>query len=492
MRSTRGLVAVAVGLALVLVAALSTSALEATHPAALAPNDAAHAGGWSLTAISGEPMRTDWHAGARPGLDSASSPSRTPGSPPMGSPRPSGITPVAVPPTVDLGQSVTFTEDASGGIPPYTYEWSDLPLGCASQNSSRISCSPTENGSFYVTVLVLNVYGMEVLDAGVQFAVYTDPTLVSLVASPAGFDLGQTGTLNATFSGGSGGFYYSWSRLPSGCSGSDSSLISCKPTAVCNCSLGVTESDSNGMTAAGQLRLVVSPAFTAVAASSGYATDVGHLVTLVVDPRGGSGTYSYEWAGIPGCVSIDAPTWFCVPEQTGSSSPTCNLTDSNAGSAQVRLSLQVSSHPTVTILFTPNSASTSDTINIESVVANGTAPFSFIYSDLPSSSCTGENTSMVNCGGPSVGSWKIGVEVQDGAGGAAFDNSTLNVSASATAFGSLFGGHAPLLVLVVVIVIVTVVALALIRSRGRPPWSPAEQDLPSGRPESGVSPREPN
>ncbi len=53
-----------------------------------------------------------------------------------------------------VNQPVTFNALATGGVSPYIFKWTGLPTPCTSNPSSTINCSPTQTGSFPVTVQV--------------------------------------------------------------------------------------------------------------------------------------------------------------------------------------------------------------------------------------------------------------------------------------------------------------------------------------------------
>jgi hypothetical protein len=56
--------------------------------------------------------------------------------------------------SVTAGQPVTFTVAATGGAPPYSYRYSDLPTGCTTSDSDTLTCSPQVAGTYTVDVTV--------------------------------------------------------------------------------------------------------------------------------------------------------------------------------------------------------------------------------------------------------------------------------------------------------------------------------------------------
>ena len=56
--------------------------------------------------------------------------------------------------TVWLGDSFFISGNATGGLPPYTYNFTGLPPGCVSQGTDRIGCLPTESGNYTISFTV--------------------------------------------------------------------------------------------------------------------------------------------------------------------------------------------------------------------------------------------------------------------------------------------------------------------------------------------------
>jgi hypothetical protein len=67
--------------------------------------------------------------------------------------------PTADPDPVSVGSSVIFTAAVSGGSGGFSFEWQGLPPGCASANASSIACTPTVNGTYAISVSVIDSNG---------------------------------------------------------------------------------------------------------------------------------------------------------------------------------------------------------------------------------------------------------------------------------------------------------------------------------------------
>ncbi len=74
------------------------------------------------------------------------------------------------------------------------------------------------------------------------------PLTATLSATPNLMWQGNTTTLRASVSGGTGPYTYSWNSLPPGCTSSDVATLTCAPTATGNTTVSVTVTDSSSPT----------------------------------------------------------------------------------------------------------------------------------------------------------------------------------------------------------------------------------------------------
>ena len=70
---------------------------------------------------------------------------------------PLAVTISASPASPSVGQTVTFLAAASGGTPPYNYQWSGDVAGCTGVTTPTLSCAPSEPGALAVSVTVVAV-----------------------------------------------------------------------------------------------------------------------------------------------------------------------------------------------------------------------------------------------------------------------------------------------------------------------------------------------
>jgi gliding motility-associated-like protein len=137
--------------------------------------------------------------------------------------------------TICVGSSATISSSATGGTPPYTYNWSN-----GATSSSQI-VSPTGNVTYTVTATDAN--GCVSSPASVLVSLFP---VLSITTSPDQFICyGETTTISASVSGGNGGPYsYLWSNGNTNASQnvSPNTTTTYFVTATDNCSTPVTDS----------------------------------------------------------------------------------------------------------------------------------------------------------------------------------------------------------------------------------------------------------
>jgi hypothetical protein len=229
--------------------------------------------------------------------------------------------PTASPSSIDLGQSTTFeTALMSSGSGGDTYTWTVTPsgLGCSVSTTSTFSCTPTKVGSYQVSVTVRDSAGRSMSTQALSFVTYPDPSS-TLDFVPVSIDLGQTTTLLANVSDGSGRFTYAWSGLPPGCPNLPQGTLSCVPKGSGTFQVRLTATDSNGMPTEATVALVVLPDPTVMILhiSPDRVLQGGDL-TIAVNVSGGRGPLRFSYSGLPnGCSSLNTSVLHCSPTGVG-------------------------------------------------------------------------------------------------------------------------------------------------------------------------------
>ncbi len=154
-----------------------------------------------------------------------------------------------------VGDAVTIggSPTATGGVPPYTFNWYEYPGGTLVSNDANPSVTPTDTTTYVVEIIGDDPY----CNATDTCIVY--PVEVSADAGPdqdvcVGGSVVIGGTPTAS---GSGGYSYSWTSVPPGYSSIESNPI-VSPTG--NTSYIVTVTDSIGCTDVDTVQVEVFPA----------------------------------------------------------------------------------------------------------------------------------------------------------------------------------------------------------------------------------------
>ncbi len=196
---------------------------------------------------------------------------------------------------------------------------------------------------------------------------------LTVVVSPtsASVDSGQSQTLTATPSGGSGSYSYQW-YSNAGCTTSIGGATSSTYGASASTTYCVKVTDSLSSTASATATLTVNGALSASVSPSSSNIDSGQSQTLTATPSGGSGSYSYQWYSNAGCTTsiggatsstygASASTTYCVKvtdSLSSTASATATLTVNGALSASVSpSSSNIDSGQTKTLTATPSGGS---------------------------------------------------------------------------------------------------------------------------------------
>lgn len=187
------------------------------------------------------------------------------------------LTPSSVPATCNACDGVG-TVTASGGTPPYNYQW--LPSGGNASQASNL-CPGT------YTVIVSDNTGCGPSDTALVTITNSNGLAVTSASTDVTCDGACDGTASVTPSGGSPPFTYSWA--PSGGNASSATGL-CAGTYTCsiNDNTGCTTQQTFTITQPSPLSLTMSPAATICSGSS---------TTISATPGGGTAPYTVSWSG---------------------------------------------------------------------------------------------------------------------------------------------------------------------------------------------------
>lgn len=313
----------------------------------------------------------------------------------------------ASPGTITIGQSTQLTVSATGGSPPYTYTYSNLPAGCVEEDVDSFSCTPSESGSFQVYVEVQDLYG---LAAGNSTSLVISPssgalTVSSFTASPNSLTVGQSTGLSVTPSGGVSPYYYSYTGLPPGtCLQTTTASPTCTPSAAGTFTIEVWLSDSLGDLAQGTLLLTVTPASATNAPTldgffiSPAESTVESAITLSFESSGWISAPQYSYTGLPiGCSTEDASVFSCVPSAAGTYAVTAVATDPEDQqlTAVSTVVVTTASSPEVTsFTASPSIVTEGQSIQFSVTVNGGVAPYTYSYAIYNNAGATTGNSCL--------------------------------------------------------------------------------------------------
>jgi PKD domain len=319
----------------------------------------------------------------------------------------------AEPQPAEIGQSVQLSVNATGGSDPLAYAWTGLPAPCATENATALTCAPTENGSFEVNASVTDTAGA---DSWSNLSLLVDGPLVitSFQATPAAAAAGSVVQFTAVTSGGVGLFTYEYAGLPAGCVSQNLTSFSCAPNATGTFHVAVHVVDSRGAFANANLILTVTDpmAVTSFQAVPAFV-DLGAPVLFSVATSGGVPPLSFAYHDLPpGCASVDAASFSCVPTRAGTFSPVVVVTDGLGAQATDSTSAVVHGGVVVAAAWAPAAVDVSHAATLSVNASNGAPPYSYSYTGLPAN-CPTVNAPTLSCDPATSGTFATNVTVSD-------------------------------------------------------------------------------
>ncbi len=326
----------------------------------------------------------------------------------------------------DVGQSVTFTSILlDGGSGGDTYAWHTTPagLGCVASTTLTLSCTPTAPGTYQVNLTVTDSDGNSSTSSNLDYVVSSDPTVPAPAPSQSSAETGATVSFTANPSGGESPYSYSWSGLPTPCTGTTSSEATCTPTTSGTYSITVAVTDANGFrvsSAALAYTVKEGPSVATPTATPAGSVDLGKSVTFSAVATGGSGGYTFVWKDLPaGCPYPSTGNVTCTPTGAGAAEIRVTVTDVGGGKAMSpELAFTVYVDPVVaSVSASPGSVDVGQTVHFEAVgVTGGSGVYRYVWSGLPTG-CATSNVSDLGCAPTGAGTGTVQVVVIDTNGG---------------------------------------------------------------------------
>ncbi|MCI4337535.1 MAG: PKD domain-containing protein, partial [Thermoplasmata archaeon] len=163
------------------------------------------------------------------------------------------------PTSIDLGQAASLSVNVSGGAPQDAITFSGLPSGCPSENATSIRCVAGAQGTFHIRAHVTDSVGGSA-NGSASLVVNPGLAVSGFWVNTSFINLGDNVTFTFAAIGGSGARSYSYTALPPGCASSNTSLLSCRPSAAGNFTVDALVADAAGEHAGANVSLLVLPA----------------------------------------------------------------------------------------------------------------------------------------------------------------------------------------------------------------------------------------
>ncbi len=380
---------------------------------------------------------------------------------------------LAVPSSLMVNNSTTFSVTLTGGLAPYVFAYAGLPPGCASANAASLACTPTAIGSYTVSVTVSDSTG-QTKQATTTLSVTPRPLVItSFLATPATLMIQNNTTFQVAITGGLGPYSYSYAGLPTGCVSNDSSTLPCAPLAAGLFNVTVTVNDSQGRSESATLTLTVQEGLTVASfTATPSLLKIGAKTTLVVDVSSGNSPYSYTYYQLPtGCASQNSAVLYCTPTAPGTYAIVVDVRDSAGRIGSSRADVQVVAPLTIlSFRAVPDAITVGESTVLQVSLSGGAAPISYDYTGLPGG-CLTHSVASLDCSPTSSGTFNVSVTIQDSLGEKQVSTILLHVAPaylSSPSGSSAFLTPSTLLLVALGIAAVVCIAVLIRRRRQRP------------------------
>jgi hypothetical protein len=329
----------------------------------------------------------------------------------------------------DAGTLLNISVQATFAIGGVVTAFTGLPSACSPATAMRVLCAAKVPGMYEVGATVRSSTG-EVTLAPVTISILAPPAIVSVLLSSTATEAGVPVTIRAVVLNGSGAYQYVYQDLPPGCGTEDVAVLTCDPTDTGAFNVLVTAIDSLGASTTVEVPLYVGPhPYVDRVSASRAISDAGLPLEVSIVAGGGVGPLTFQYSDLPsGCTSSNTSGLTCVPAANGTFTVRGGVIDPFGFEASSTTTFTV--HPALSApSFVANATNvTLDTsVSLTLTVRDGTAPYSYAYSGLPSG-CAPTNASVLVCAPRSTGRYTIRAVATDALGETVAANVTITVA----------------------------------------------------------------
>ncbi len=179
------------------------------------------------------------------------------------------------------GNGASIGVQATGGVAPYSYTWSNGATG------STITVNPNETTSY--TVTITDACGNQTGQGTIVVTIPVYDQLTMTLGNDTAVSCPNTPVqLGANVSGGAGGYQYIWST------GSNATEINVQSMFTQTYTLTVIDQCGNSVTDDIKVEVLLSPLTTEP--YGGITICPGETINIGVNAEGGAGNYTYQWS----------------------------------------------------------------------------------------------------------------------------------------------------------------------------------------------------
>lgn len=326
-------------------------------------------------------------------------------------------------PNVTLGTAFGLKFGATGGYPPYTFNYSgNLPAGATLGKDGSLNGTATALGTFSFTIYA---YDSQQGQATKAFTVTVVPAPLTVTATLGNGQVGVAYSGTAGAAGGQPPYKISVSGLPDGVSFSNGA-VSGAPTTAGNYSVTVAATDSAGAQASGSFPVTIAPPALTVTGSLGNGT-VGAAYSASVSATGGVPPYNFSFSGLPGGVTGNSSGSISgTPTAPGTFNVTATVNDYKGGTGSKMFTVVIGTAPLTISASVPNGI-VGAPISATFSAAGGVPPYTWSATGLPGGLTLSSSGSL--SGTPTApGSSPVTVTVKDSAVNSATTTVTITVA----------------------------------------------------------------
>jgi len=318
------------------------------------------------------------------------------------------------PSSPQVGQTVSFSGSASGGVSPYSYSWS---FGDGSTGSgSSVTHAYASTGSFTVVLTVRDSGSPQQTTTSQQSITVSGappPLTASFAYSPSSSQAGQPVTFTTSASGGTSPFTFSWS-FGDGLAGTGSPVTHTYSLAGSyTTTLTIKDSSSPQQTATSQKTVAVTsppPPISASFTLSPSSPSGGQSVSFTASASGGTPPYSYSWSYGDGSTGTGLQSTH-IYSVDGTYQVTLTVEDSQGNTGTGVEPAVVGTSPLLDgFTYSPTGPQPGENINFTASARGGTPPYSYSWDFGNGASVTGASATHSY---PKAGSYTVTLTVMD-------------------------------------------------------------------------------